>query len=100
MTQLSADKLLITRGTGLIEAEVDGEMVALHVDNGTCYSFNRTAYHVWRLVEQPSTLAEVCAALSTAFDVDPAICENEVRALLDDLAQDGLVTLGARKSSG
>lgn len=96
MTQTSAEELLITRGTGLIEAEVDGEMVALHVENGTCYSFNPTAYSVWRLIEQPQTLAEVCAALSESFDVEASTCEQDVRALLSDLERDRLVILSAR----
>lgn len=96
MTDIAADALLITRGSGLLEAEVDGEMVALHIDNGACYSFNATAYRIWQLVEQPRTLAELCGALQQSFAVDPATCEQDVRLLLADLARDGLVTLGRR----
>ena len=85
--------MLVSRGAGLIEAEVDDEIVGLHIENGSCYGFNPTAARVWKLIEQPKTLAELCAALAAEFRVEPARCEADVRALLDDLASDGLVKL-------
>ncbi len=78
-----------------MEAEVDGEMVALHIDNGTCYGFNGTAYRIWQIIERPARLSQICATLTAEFDVDAAACEADVRALLDDLAGDGIVTLSA-----
>lgn len=93
MNATNASRLMVQRGTGLIEAEVGGEMVGLHIENGTCYGFNPTATRVWQLIEQPRALAEICAVLSAEFDVDPGECEADVRALLDDLASDGIVVL-------
>ena len=85
--------MLVSRGAGLIEAETDGEIVWLHIENGSFYRFNRTAARVWKMIEQPKTLVEICTALETEFRVDSATCEAEVRSLLDDLATDGLVKL-------
>jgi hypothetical protein len=83
--------MLVSRGAGLIEAEAGDEIVGLHVENGSFYRFSQTAARVWALIEQPRTLADLCAALTREFRVDPATCERDVRALLDDLATDGLV---------
>lgn len=88
-----SNPLLATRREGLIEAEVDGEIVALHVETGTCYGFNQTATRIWSLLEQPKTLAQLCAALGDEFDVDPDQCEGDVEALLRELSDDNLVTL-------
>lgn len=96
VSDVDAKRIEVRRGDGLLEAEVDGEMVGLHVDNGTCYGFNGTAYRIWQLIEQPRTLADLCATLAGEFAVDPAACEGDVRALLDDLARDRLVTLTER----
>ncbi|MES2495928.1 MAG: PqqD family protein [Pseudomonadota bacterium] len=85
--------LTIRRGDGLLEAQVDGEMVALHIDNGTCYGFNGTAYRIWQLIEQPTTLSQLCAQLAAEFAVEPAACRDDVRAVLEDLAADRLVVL-------
>lgn len=94
MTISRGNDMLVSRGAGLIEAEAGDEVVGLHIENGSFYRFNRTAARIWALIEQPRTLADLCAALASEFKVDPVTCEREVRALLDDLAADGLVTLG------
>ena len=85
------DDMLIARAPGLLEAEVDGELVALHVDRGTCYGFNRTATRIWALLEAPRTRAELRDALMTEFAVDGATCDRELGELLDELARDGLI---------
>ena len=95
MSEISADSLMVSRANGLLEAEVDGEMVGLHVDNGTCYGFNGTAYRIWQLIEQPKTVAALCAVLVEEFEIDAVTCETDVREVLQDLSQDGLVTLSA-----
>jgi hypothetical protein len=88
-----SDELLVSRRDGLVEAEVDGEIVALHVDNGTCYGFNQTATAIWKLLEQPRRTSEICDALAGEFDVDREQCERDVLALLRDLEGDGLIDL-------
>ncbi len=88
-----AENLLVQRRAGLIEAEVDGELVALHVDNGTCYGFNTTATRIWAMIEQPKPLAELRDELVGEFDVAPDVCEAQLLDLLRDLEADGLVEL-------
>jgi hypothetical protein len=86
-------ELVVTRRAGLIEAEVDGELVALHVDNGTCYGFNATATRIWSMIEEPKRLSELRDALVSEFDVAPDVCEAQLLDLLKDLEGDGLVEL-------
>lgn len=85
--------MLVQRRAGLIEAEVDGELVALHVDNGTCYGFNGTATRIWAMIEEPKKLSELRDALVEEYDVAPDVCEAQLLDLLKDLEGDGLVEL-------
>ena len=85
--------LRIERRGEMIETEVDGELVALHVDNGTCYGFNSTATRVWGMIQEPRLLSELTEALVRDYDVDTATCEAQLRELLDELAADGLVEI-------
>ena len=87
------DDVIVSRRASLLEAEVDGEIVALHVDNGTCYGFNATASRIWSLVETPMRLSELRDSLVAEFDVDPATCEAQLTELLAELQADGLVEL-------
>lgn len=88
-----AEDLLIERRGEMIETEVDGELVALHIDNGTCYGFNGTATRIWAMIEQPRRLSELKEELLREFDVSPETCEIQLRELLDELATDGLVEI-------
>ncbi|HEX8240757.1 MAG TPA: PqqD family protein [Allosphingosinicella sp.] len=88
-----AGDLVVERRGEMIETEVDGELVALHVDNGTCYGFNGTATRIWAMIEQPKRLSELVGELTQEFDVDAATCEAQLRDLLDELAADGLVEI-------
>lgn len=85
--------LWVHRRAGLIEAEVDGELVALHIDNGTCYGFNATATRIWSMIAEPRRLYALRDELVGLFDVDPATCETELRALLKELEADGLIEM-------
>jgi hypothetical protein len=86
---------VVRRSAQLVEAEVDGELVALHVERGTCYGFNGTATRIWNLLEEPKRVSELRDALLEEFDVDPATCEAQLRELLDDLQGDGLIEIRA-----
>lgn len=83
--------MVIARRTGLIEAEVDGELVGLHVDNGACYGFNKTATRVWALIEEPKSLEQLCEALTSEYEVDRETCERELLPLIDELESEKLI---------
>jgi hypothetical protein len=84
---------MVRRIGEMIETEVDGELVALHIDNGTCYGFNGTATRIWAMIEQPKRFSELKEELLREFEVDPATCEAQLSELLDELAADGLVEI-------
>lgn len=87
------EDMLVQRREGLIEAEVDGEMVGLHVEKGTCYGFNGTATRIWSMIEAPRRLSELRDDLVREFDVNPDECEAQLAELLRELEADGLVEL-------
>ena len=94
------DDVTISRSSGLLEAEVSGELIALDVDSGTCFGFNPTATRIWALLEQPRTLGELCDLLSAEYAVDRETCARDVLALARDLERDGLVEIGGSGSAG
>jgi len=87
------DDPMVRRSGELLEAEVDGELVGLNVVTGTCYGFNGTATAVWRRLDQPKSVSELRDSLIEEFEVEPDVCERELRELLDQLEKDGLVEL-------
>lgn len=85
--------LIVRRSGRLIEAEIDGELIGLEVDRGTCFGFNATATRIWSLIETPKSFGELRDSLVEEYDVDPETCGSELHALLRELEEDGLVAL-------
>jgi hypothetical protein len=76
---------------GFVSARVGDEMAVLDVENGSYMGFNPTATFVWRLLETPRSLEQLCAALEMEFDVETVRCRSEVSSLLGKLADAGLI---------
>jgi hypothetical protein len=86
-----SDTALIVRCEDLLEADVNGEIVALHIDKGQCYGMNGVASRIWAMLAEPISPSSICSRLSEEFDVDAETCQRDVSALLDDLRKEGLI---------
>jgi hypothetical protein len=86
----------IIRCEDLLEADVNGEIVALHIDKGQCYGMNGVASRIWALLAEPTTPGEICSKLSAEYAVDAATCRADVDALLEDLRSEGLIKLAGQ----
>jgi hypothetical protein len=80
----------------LLESDVDEEIVALDVDKGQCYGLNAAGSRVWKLLDSPLSVREICSALEQEYDVAPEVCHAEVSRLLADLQSEGLVEVQVR----
>lgn len=76
---------LYSRAAPLLEAEVDGEIVGLDRHQGEVFGFNAVASDVWRLLEQPRSLSDLCREIEQRYQVSPAQCGEEVATLLDEM---------------
>ena len=75
----------------LLESDVDDEIVALDVNKGQCYGLNLVGSRVWRLLETPTSLQDICSTLQEEYEVESEVCRGEVERLLADLQSEGLV---------
>jgi hypothetical protein len=88
---------LVARSDGLIEAEIDNEVVALNIEQGTCYGLNRVGSRIWNLLKVPTRIGDVCATLLSEYSVDPSVCERQVLDLLEELRAEGLIVTPEEK---
>lgn len=86
---------VVRRKCDLIESEIDGEIVALHVDSGMCFGFNSTATRVWNLIEAPKSVGHIRKELMAEFNVDAETCDRQLSDLLEDLKKNGLISVEA-----
>ena len=82
---------VVERRDGFIEAQVDGELVALNIESGTCYALNTVGSRIWDLLSEPSRIGDLCTTLLSEYRVEPDVCQRDVLDLLEELRAEGLV---------
>jgi hypothetical protein len=95
MASKFSGETMFRKTADLLESEVDEQVVALDVDKGQCYGLNAVGSQVWRMLDTPMSLQEICSALQDEYEVEPELCRDEVGRLLADLQSEGLVEVQA-----
>jgi hypothetical protein len=79
------------RATQLLEADLGDELMALDAEGGNCFGFNSVATDVWRQLASPKSFGEIHESLLAGYDVERDQCAADLRELLDDLVEKGLI---------
>lgn len=74
-------------------AEVDGENVVLDLEEGVYYGLNPVGTQVWKRIQEPTPLGEIVNHLTAEYDVKYEQCFEDVVSLLQDLAENDLITI-------
>ena len=76
-----------------VSCDLGGEAVILNLQNGVYYGLSEVGARIWSLIEEPCSLEEVLRSLLKEYDIDSETCEGQTRALLGDLAANGLIEI-------
>jgi len=74
-----------------VSCDREGEAAILNLKTGRYYGLGPVGAAVWKLIEQPRTLASIRDAVLAEYEVDPASCERDLFELLENLAAEGLI---------
>lgn len=85
---------VVRRRSEPVFTRLDDELLALDPNVGKCYSLAGSATRVWELIESPIAIGTVRDRLVQEFDVDRDTCLADLLALMHDLDEAGLVSLG------
>jgi hypothetical protein len=84
---------VIARKEGWLSARVGDEIMMMSVDRGEYIGMNDVGARIWELIETPSDVATICAALLREFEVSPETCETQVRSFVSEMEKHGTVTV-------
>ena len=83
---------VIARRTDLMASDLsDTELVMLNIERSSYYGMQDTAKAIWACLDEPRSIAGVCAHLMTQFAVDRETCERETLAYVNELLMEELV---------
>lgn len=84
----------VTITPALLETEINGEAVFLHLDLGRYFTLNPVGTEIWNRLKEGRSVGEICAELETLFDAPPGRIEQDTLDLIERLVARDLVTLG------
>lgn len=85
------ENLCIVRNDAIPTGEVDGELVALDLEKGSCFGMDGVGSQIWEMASQPITVGQIADALTAKHDVSRDQCLSDVSAFIGDLLAEGLL---------
>lgn len=90
MADLTPDTLL-RRAEPIMHTDLGEKTVMMDLEKGNYYGLNPVGARIWALLEQPTSIQNVCARLQAEYDVEPDECERTVTAFVQDLLERGVL---------
>lgn len=85
------ETLRVVRNDTVPTGEVDGELVALDLERGSCFGMDRVGSAIWDIAAQPVTVGEIADQLTATHDVTRDQCVSDIAPFIDDLLAEGLL---------
>jgi hypothetical protein len=77
----------------VLSSELGSEHVLLNLRDGIYYGLEDVGSRIWKMVQNPVSVAEICEAIVETHDVEPERCRRDVLKLLGELIERRLVEL-------
>jgi hypothetical protein len=74
-----------------VSTSIPSETVVLDPVSDKYFSLEGVGPRIWELLQQTTTLAQIVETILSEYEVDEATCERDVRALVEELVESGLV---------
>ena len=71
--------------------QMDDGAVLLDLESGVYFGLDEVGTRVWTLLMEQKTPDAVCEAMLAEFDVEPGVVADDVRRLVAELQQNGLL---------
>lgn len=82
---------VVVRQAGTLFEEADNELVAINLDNGAFYGMNAVACSIFKYIDAPRRVADVRDFLLESYEVDAAVCERQMLAVLEEMLEERLI---------
>lgn len=74
-----------------VSSDLGGEVAILDLKVGVYYGLDEVGARVWELIQEPRVVGDVRDVLIEEYEVVPERCERDLFALLERLAEEGLI---------
>ncbi len=99
MSSKLASQSIVAAAKDQIFCALGEEAVILNLTNGVYYGLDAVGARVWTHIQKPKTINEIRDALLKEYDVEQKPCEDDLLALLEKLAVEGLIEVSDEPST-
>ena len=82
---------VLRRSAHQVSCNLNDEVAILNLDKSLYFGLDTVGAHVWDALEEPRSVADICAAVEDRFDVSAADCQTDVVRFLESLKEAGLI---------
>lgn len=82
---------LIVRAEGFLVSDMGGDKVMMSVKDGKYFNLGQSGGRIWDLLAEPTTCNQIVEQLCSEYEIEKSICELQVSAFLEQLAEQGLI---------
>ena len=76
-----------------VSCDLEGEAAILNLKNSVYYGLDPVGARIWQLIQEPRSLAQIRDVLRTEYDVEVSQLETDIRDLVEQLAEQGLIEI-------
>ena len=91
MSSTISDETFITASNEQMSCDLAGEAVILNFKNGMYYGLDTIGALVWEMIQKSKSLKEIREHILELYDVNEEQFENDLKLLLKDLTENGLI---------
>ena len=82
---------LLKRASGLVAAELDGELVMMNAAAGQYYGISGAGARAFELLESPISIDGLVEAITQEYDIDEKTCRQDMQKFVKKLIENDLV---------
>jgi len=87
------ENLFVSASSEQVSCDLAGEAVILSFKNGMYYGLDTIGAMVWDLIQKSKSIKEISNIIMENYDVSKEQCENDLKKLLIDLKENGLIEI-------
>lgn len=84
---------VVVRSPDQVSTNLGHETVILGLASEEYYSLKEVGARIWEIIEAPKTVWQILETLLNEYAVEPERCERDLLALLQEMADEGLVEI-------
>jgi hypothetical protein len=87
------DSTIISITNKAVHCEVEDEVVILGLEDGVYYGLNPVGAFIWNMIQESVSVADIKKAVLDEYEVEEEVCDNDIKELLGDLKDRGLIEI-------